>query len=311
MGPLSDTIPTGQIVLGMNASDVEGIPSRSLKVFNSDKFEKTYETAFGKFSMTISAGEIKQTFSKPGKVTTVLENTEQIVWKIVAQDYVLQIVRTSDSVTQTCTTPDGELTMKKQKGEVTENFVGVNQDHVLEVCAQAETDLQEEVNKIEEIAQKSIIPETETKTSTSTKKVLINEFMADPENESFEWIELYNPTKANITLEGWAIEDDSGDRQSLSGRIIQAGGYLVLNKTNGDFKFSMTNTKDILILRQDGKIVDQVVYGDYNDGNIEDNAPKAPENSSLARIPNGQDTNVDKNDFKVDSTPTPNQENSL
>lgn len=40
-GPFSDTIPTGKLVLNMDDTDVEGIPSKMSKVFSSEKFELT------------------------------------------------------------------------------------------------------------------------------------------------------------------------------------------------------------------------------------------------------------------------------
>ena len=294
-GPLSDTIPTGRLVLNMNSSDVEGIPSKMSKIFSSEKFEKTYETAFGKFTMSISAGEIKQELSKPGKVTVVNENTEETVWKITTQEYQLEVTRTPNSVEQICTTPDGELIKIKETGEVTESFQGMNQEYVLEICAQAEQNLQEEVNKMEQIKSESEIPSTES--STRKEKILINEFVSDPESGEEEWIELYNPTEDDIDLTDWTFESHTGSTISLAGKIINSTDYLILNKT--DYTYSLTNSGDTIILRENGDIIDQVAYGNWNDGNINDNAPKAPKGNSTARVPNGVDTNNDEDDFAI------------
>jgi len=291
----------------MNQSEVEGIPSKMSKLFSSEKFEKTYETAFGKFTMSISAGKVTQELSKPGKVTVVTEDTEKTIWKITTQQYQLKVTRTPDSVKQVCTTPDGELEKIKEKGEVTESFQGMNQEYVLEVCAQAEQDLQEEVEKMEQIKSESEIPSTETKITIT--KILINEFVSDPQSEDDEeWIEFYNPGEEDVNLTGWTFEVKSGTKKDLSGNIIKSGEYLVVNGTY--YNYGLVNSDDIIILRDHGDIVDQVTYGNYNDGNIDDNAPKPVKGNSTARIPNGIDTNNDKNDFKTLSIPTPGSSNT-
>ncbi|MBD3155985.1 MAG: hypothetical protein GF368_05020 [Candidatus Aenigmarchaeota archaeon] len=302
-GPLSDNIPTGEIVLGMEANDVENIPNKMTKVFSSERYEKTYETAFGRFILSIASNEVSQELSKPGMVTQVTEDIEKTVWKITTQQYSLEVIRTPDSVTQTCTTPDGELIKIKQRGEVTETFQGMSQDSVIETCAQAEESLQIEVEKMEQIKTESEIPSTETKESGVS--ILINEFMSNPDDEDMEWIELYNPGESDLNLTGWTIEDDSASEESLDDFSISANGYLLLNKSDGDFGFGLTNTRDIIILREDGVIVDQVAYGSFNDGNVEDNPPASSDDgNSTARVPDGSDS------WQIDESPTPGQTNS-
>ncbi len=305
-GPLSDSVPTGKLVLNMDASEVESTPSKMTKIFSSEKFEKTYETAFGKFKMTISGGEVSQELSKTGKVTSVNQNTETTTWKITTQQYKFEVIRTPDSVAQTCTTPDGEMKKIKERGEVTESFQGMNQEYVMDVCEQAEQDLQGEVEKIQQIVEESEIPLTETKTERT--KILINEFVSDPETTSHEeWIEFYNPGEKDVNLTGWTFEVKSGTKKDLSENIIKSGEYFVVNGTY--YKYSLVNSGDIIILRDHGDIVDQVTYGSYHDGNIDDNAPKPVKGNSTARIPNGADTNNDGEDFRI-SPLTPGASNN-
>ena len=197
-GPLSDSIPTGKLVLNMDDSEVESTPSKMTKIFSSDKFEKTYETAFGKFKMTISGGEVNQELSKSGKVTIVNQNTETTTWKITTQQYQFEVIRTPDSVTQICTTPDGEMEKIKERGEVTESFQGMNQEYVTDVCEQAEKDLQEEVEKMEQIVEESEIPSTETKTSMGGVK--IKEI-----NVTAEWAKLENYGDSNVNMTDWEL----------------------------------------------------------------------------------------------------------
>ncbi|MEM5793487.1 MAG: lamin tail domain-containing protein [Candidatus Aenigmatarchaeota archaeon] len=197
-GPLSDNIPTGRLVLGMNDTQVEGIPNKMTKIFSSDKYEKVYETAFGRFTMRISAGEIFQELSKPGKITVVSEDTEKTTWRITTQEYKLEIVRRPNSVVQTCNTPDGMLKKIKENGEVTEEFQGMNQEGVISICSRAELDLQEEVDKMEQIKSESEIPSTETKNIYG--RVKIREI-----NVSAEWVKLVNTASVSVDMTGWKL----------------------------------------------------------------------------------------------------------
>lgn len=128
--------------------------------------------------------------------------------------------------------------------------------------------------------------------------VLINEIYSNPLDGEIEWIELINKTASDLSLSGFTVEDNNASPRSLSTLSIPANGYLVLNK-GVDFSFAMNNPGDILILKKEGTTIDGLTYGTYNDGNLADNAPAPALGESLARIPNGKDTNVDILDFQV------------
>lgn len=314
-GPLSDSVPTGKLVLDMeDETEVESIPSKMSKVFSSDRFEKTYETPFGKFTMRISAGEVFQELSKPGKVTVVKEDTEKTVWKIKTNEYRFKITRSLGYIEQICTTPNGELTKVLEKGEVAETFEGVNQEGVVEVCAEVEQELQEEVEKMEQIKSESEFPSTKKKGEESSKGVVINEFVSDPNTDEDEWIELYNKGSSEVNLTGWTIEDNTGStygsgggNTTLDGLVISGKGYLVLDDVLG---FGLNQNDDIIILKEGDEVVDQVAYGDFDDGDTSDNAPVPEDGRSAARTPDGIDTNSDTDDFEIDDTPTPGATNS-
>ena len=287
-GPFSDTIPTGRLVLNMSDVDVDEVPSKMSKIFSSQNFVKTYETAFGRFSVNISAGEINEELSKPGKVTIVNQDTQRTIWKINTLQYQLKITKKPDSVRQVCTTPDGELEKVKQRGEVTESFQGMNQNYVIEVCAQAEKDLQEEVNKIEQIVSESEIPSTENKNNTTTTTiptgggVLINEFEQNPEGADAgnEWIELYNPTASNVTIDGWVLVNSDEENRTISSGVISPSGYYVFNAT-GSF---LDNDNEQITLKSDLGVIKDVTSAKSDSSN---------DNKCWARVPNGQDTNSD------------------
>ena len=272
-GPLSDNIPTGRLVLGMNDTQVEGIPNKMVKTFSSEKYEKVYETAFGKFTVRISAGEVFQELSKPGKITVVTEDTEKTVWSITTQEYKLEIMRKPNSVLQTCNTPDGVLKKVKENGEVTEEFQGMNQDEVVYICSRAELDLQEEVDKMEQINAESEIPSTETKTIYG--RVKIKEI-----NVSAEWVKLENTGSVSIDMSGWKLmngkETGTGTYTYTFGNFtIGPNGYVyVYSDDAGTVNCTETETslcwdrsnewdssRDIAILRNSkGEEVSRCVY---------------------------------------------------
>jgi hypothetical protein len=140
-----------------------------------------------------------------------------------------------------------------------------------------------------------------------TNRVLINEFVTNPQTDwdgsgsigfSDEWFELHNPESSSIIIDNWHLKliDSSIETENLSG-TIPAGGYLtILNPVghqNDDGRIELYDNLN--------NLVDSVSYGNYNDGNISDNAPDGTAASifdeCIARYPDGIDTEVDSNDF--------------
>src|SRR3989339_107387 len=125
--------------------------------------------------------------------------------------------------------------------------------------------------------------------------VMINEFVSDPADGEVEFLELYNTTIYSIDLSGWWIEDGSA-RKSILGGTILANGFFVLEKPKGN----LNNTGDIIKLFDPaGGLIDQVSYGNWDDGNKNDNAPKADDPLATARVYDGQDTGKDVVDFAL------------
>lgn len=136
--------------------------------------------------------------------------------------------------------------------------------------------------------------------------VVINEFLPDPPDGEEEWIELYNNTQKEIDLTGWYIEEGSGAQTFLSGKILPRG-FFVVEKIKG----YLNNSGDIIFLKdKTGKIIDKVTYGNFDDGNIEDNAPTTKDPYSIARVFDGKDTDQDNLDFKI-SNPTKGAKNQV
>jgi len=135
---------------------------------------------------------------------------------------------------------------------------------------------------------------------------LINEVFSHPDASKGEkeWIELLNTRPQALALTGYTIEDGTGAQKNLSSYSIPANGYLVLEK-GVDFSFGLNDSGDIVILRKSGSIVDKVTYGDWNDGDLSDNAPAPAMSQSIGRTPDGRDTNNDSADFQIKIVPTP------
>ena len=132
--------------------------------------------------------------------------------------------------------------------------------------------------------------------------VVINEFVPDPADEQVEFVEIYNKRNENINLDGWFIYDGSGAQTILSGVIAGSGAkkYLVIEKPKGN----LNNAGDLIILKQGDAVIDQVAYGDWKDGQIDDNAPTASDPKAIARTGDGYNTYNNKNDFAVSATIT-------
>ncbi|HLD89396.1 MAG TPA: DNRLRE domain-containing protein, partial [Candidatus Nanoarchaeia archaeon] len=141
---------------------------------------------------------------------------------------------------------------------------------------------------------------------TNVPNVVINEFVSQPLllNET-EWIELYNPTPINKSLDGCYISNSGPITLNLTGYLNPLEFGFV------DIPVSyMVNTGDIIRLKCGNILYDKVSYGNYDDGNIPDNAPVAFLGNSTGRISDGYDTDVDINDFKIYSNPTKGYSNA-
>lgn len=124
--------------------------------------------------------------------------------------------------------------------------------------------------------------------------VTINELLAsndstgtitDPAGQNDDWIELYNNTDEEISLNGYYLTDDPIDLRKWpfpAGTTIDADGYLIVwadgelsqSGLHANFKLSKAG-EDLLLVHSDGSIIDQVTFGEQ------------ATNLPIARIPNG------------------------
>ncbi|MBU0636684.1 lamin tail domain-containing protein, partial [Patescibacteria group bacterium] len=139
---------------------------------------------------------------------------------------------------------------------------------------------------------------------------LINEFVVDPADNDVEWIEICNLTNQKIDLSNWTIEDSNKTKTNLSGffDINNEVKFKVIEKPTG----ILNNNGDLIILRDGfGNLIDQVVYGDLNDGDKSNNAPTASDPFSIARKFDCYNSFNNQNDFILTTTPTKNKNNII
>lgn len=107
--------------------------------------------------------------------------------------------------------------------------------------------------------------------------LVINEFMAsndataaDQDGEYDDWIELYNNSSSNISLDGYYLSDDEDDLMQWAfpaGTEIAANGYLIVwadgddnqSGLHANFKLSAAG-ETIYLVGSDGSIIDQISY---------------------------------------------------
>ena len=148
--------------------------------------------------------------------------------------------------------------------------------------------------------------------SSAFGEVYINEFVSNPVDGELEWIELYNDDEINpITLTGWVIEDDTGSTYgdgsgdtALDAITVPAEGYFIL--TEGvEFTFDLHNDNDVIVLVDDTfTIVNEIAYGNFDDGDVTDNVDSPEQGQSIARIHDGAE------EVEVMAEPTPDAMNN-
>lgn len=137
----------------------------------------------------------------------------------------------------------------------------------------------------------------------SESDIVINEIYPWPDKGEFEWIELYNNTSKDIPLENWTIEDKTEKKFKLNDFVLKAKDFLVLEQGK-HFRFNLNNQGDVLTLRYNGEVIDEIRYGQEDDNLL------CHKSQSIARIYDGEDTDKSE-DFSVTVSPTPGTKNVI
>ena len=213
----SDYIPTGKAILGINESDVTKIPARASKTLSFDRFERTYETAFGRFYFLMAPDNIIQELSRPGTTVRVVATSDKSIWQLTTHKYMLRITQDPDKTIEEFSNADGSIVRVKQNGGVNETFQGFN-PQVLEADMQnARVMLENEVNKMEQIKLQTVLPEIQALNSsplpqppsgnqTQTYNIRITSL-----SYSAEWVEITNFGEEAVLMTGWTLQDASSN----------------------------------------------------------------------------------------------------
>lgn len=177
--------------------------------------------------------------------------------------------------------------------------------------------------------------EADTAEAGLADHIVINEIQIDSVGGTGgtedDWIELFNPTSQEVSLEGWSIQRASASgsslaRQALSGTISAGSYYLIVRngsstaqilKEKADLlvadSFSLSGNNIIFLVNNnenisspsDLDIIDFVGYGTalFFEGTAA--ALNIPEEKSISRYPDGEDNNQNSNDFVIQDTPGP------
>jgi hypothetical protein len=137
------------------------------------------------------------------------------------------------------------------------------------------------------------------------RDIVINEFMSDPETGEDEWVEIYNTTSRVIALDGLSLVEGSGAKTLLSGSIAP-NNFLVVTSIKGN----LNNAGDtIAIVTTNNYTIDRVTYGNWESSQ---ETPPAPiKGQSLARTADGEDSDRDRIDFVITTSPTQGSTNRI
>ena len=120
--------------------------------------------------------------------------------------------------------------------------------------------------------------------------ILINEFVSDPlsngEEDGNDWVEVYNPSDNAFDLSNCELKDGADNELDLTGVLGNTGN----SKLKAfDWSNRLNKDGDIIKLYCYNQLVDSIVYGNWNDGNIDDNLPNPGMGKSLGRENDGLD----------------------
>jgi len=154
-----------------------------------------------------------------------------------------------------------------------------------------------------------------TAAQPARSELVLNEVLYDPAgaDEGQEFVELWNPDSTARSLDGVSIEAGDGARPDTWTSVWRAPAGLVVAPgsaflVDGEaLTGSLQNGPDAVRLIRGATVLDLLGYGDLASPLSYEGAP-APDvasGSSLARVTDGVDTNVNRDDWAAEGEPTP------
>jgi len=165
----------------------------------------------------------------------------------------------------------------------------------------------------------------------SAETITINEIYYTTKNNGNEaqWLELYNSSSQDVDITGWKISTSKNSSNAFlipAGTIINSKGFLVFAASRdvmaslwgltknvieygSELTFSETG-EDIHLFDATNNEIDVIWYGDGDEMGSSNAASTASFGSSLARSPDGRDTDNPSRDL-TERFPTPAQSNNF
>ncbi len=168
---------------------------------------------------------------------------------------------------------------------------------------------------------------------TGVDHVRLNEVVANPSGSDpdAEWVEIYNSGEEAFALDRWVLEAAKSSwsvQATMPGGLeIPAGGHLVIGGelagtvdvlASLDLGNAGSNGDGVRLVDCEGAIVDTVIYGENNDDGLFDDlggaaftlAPEMGDGQSIARYPDGVDTDFQDEDWALCIAPSQGTENA-
>ena len=149
--------------------------------------------------------------------------------------------------------------------------------------------------------------------------LLLNEVLYDPDgpDEGQEFVELWNPDSAAVSLEGIVVEAGDGARPGSWTPLYagapgdSAGPHAAFLIPAAALRAAIQNGPDALRLTRAGAVLDLLGYGALTSPGLYRGAPAedAPSGQSLARVRDGVDTGSNAADWAAEPDPTPGRAN--
>ncbi|HET9940023.1 MAG TPA: lamin tail domain-containing protein [Candidatus Eisenbacteria bacterium] len=155
--------------------------------------------------------------------------------------------------------------------------------------------------------------------STARADLVLNEVLYDPDgaDEGHEFVELWNPDSVAVPLDGVALETSDGARPGTWAVVWRANAGDIAGPRSpfvvgaARLLAALQNGPDAIRLTRAGAVLDLLGYGELSDpGQYEGSpAPDAPSGASVARVEDGVDTELNRDDWAVAAEPTPGAAN--
>ncbi|MCK4414645.1 MAG: lamin tail domain-containing protein [Candidatus Eisenbacteria sp.] len=164
--------------------------------------------------------------------------------------------------------------------------------------------------------------------SASGTGVCINEVLYDPvgSDAGYEFVELFNPLRQRVSLAGWRLEAGNGARPGdwrlqweggasdgiAAGGVFLIAGQEVAAEADARVSLVLQNGPDAVRLTAPDGGSDCLGWGSHTSAEYYEAqpAPDAPAGTSLARLPDGHDTDSNAADFELRALPTPGMPNA-